>query len=78
MKVTFDGFLETSRKGCSVCGKRRTDKKYLVHKSFMLPSGRRMTFFRGVEYEVSDLDASFLLRITYEQGGETKHSFHQV
>lgn len=75
VKIKFNGMIEKSKKGCKVCGKRKTDTAFLQHKSFMLPSGRRMTFFAGVTYEVSYSDAEFLKNVTYMQGGQEKHSF---
>lgn len=65
MKVVFKGVLEESRKGCRVCGGRSFNLHLATHKTYFLPSGRRMTFRVGRPEEVTDAEAEFLLAEEY-------------
>ena len=75
MTVVFKGIVEKGRKGCPVCGKRRSNYIYRSRRTYILPSGNSKTFRAGVPVEVSERDGDFLLGLTYESQGEIKHAF---
>lgn len=78
MKVVFKGIVEKGRKGCPVCGKRRSQYVYRSRRPYILPSGSTKTFRAGVPTEVTDTDGNFLLSLTYESQGEIRHAFEAV
>lgn len=79
MKIVFNGIIEKTRKGCGVCGKRRTENQFLDHRTYILPSGRSKTFRVGRPEEVSARDADFLLQYKYQTPeGETRNVFEVV
>jgi hypothetical protein len=75
MKIVFKGYVEKGRKGCPVCGKRRSEYVYRSRRPYILPSGITKTFRAGIPVEVSPSDGEFLLSVTYEAQGEIKHAF---
>lgn len=79
MRIVFNGIIEKSRKGCGVCGRRRTENQFLDHKTYILPSGVSKTFRVGQAVEVSDRDGNFLLNYKYQTPeGEEKSVFEVV
>lgn len=79
MKIKFNGIIEKRTKGCPVCGKRVTDSQLRTMKSYILPSGITKTFRIGMEEEVSETDASFLLSYKYtDPEGKVKPVFEVV
>lgn len=79
MSIRFLGFRQADKKGCSVCGKKRTsDWTFKREKRMVLPSGRNMTFFMGRTYEVNHLDGEFLMEQTYLMNGAAIKMFEEV
>lgn len=79
MKLEFLGFKQQGNAGCSVCGKRKSSNyTFQREKKMVLPSGRRMTFFAGQTYEVSEVEGKFLLAQTYLTGTEQTMIFKEV
>ena len=68
MKVVYNGVVESSQKGCSVCGGRKTRKTFQFTKEYILPSGIQKKFRVGLPTDVSDSDGEFLLSYTTRQG----------
>lgn len=75
MKIKFNGVMEKRRKGCSVCGSKRTEMGFSGSKTYILPSGITKTFRAGRCEEVKDEDAQFLLSYQYAQNGEVVKVF---
>lgn len=75
MKIMFNGVIEKRKKGCSVCGQKRTEMGFSGSKTYILPSGITKTFRAGKCVEVKDEDADFLLSYRYEEGGEVRNVF---
>lgn len=66
MKVVFNGQVEIKKSGCN-CHGNRNRKRLVYRKEFILPSGKRIIFRKGVPQEVSDNDGEFLLSLgTFE------------
>lgn len=79
MKIVFNGIIEKARKGCSACGRRRTENQFMMSKTYILPSGRSQTFRVGQVVDVSDKDGNFLLQYKYRSpDGEVKQVFEVV
>lgn len=79
MRVKFLGNVEKRKKGCPVCGRRKSEYTYRSHRSFILPSGMTKTFRVGYAVDVMDIDGEFLLGCTYtDPHGELKHMFEVV
>lgn len=79
MKIVFNGIMEKTVRGCSVCGSRRvSNNHFTMTKTYILPSGLSKTFHMGVEEEVSDTDGKFLLSYTYEDQNGTRRAFEEV
>lgn len=80
MKVVFNG-LHERRSGGSGCKCRgRSDKvTFLSSKTYILPSGKVLTFSMDVPMEVSERDAAFLLSYSYtDPNGQTRNVFSEV
>lgn len=75
MKIRFNGVMEKRRKGCSVCGSKRTEFGFSGSKTYILPSGSTKTFRAGKCVDVKDEDASFLLSYAYEKDGRVYKVF---
>ena len=80
MKVRFNGMFVKKSKGCGCSGRKTsTSKSFMIHKTFILPSGRTMSFSIDQEYEVSDLDGNFLLSYTQiDKDGLMQSAFTRV
>lgn len=80
MKVKFNGFRQDNRKGCGVCGtKRKVQGQLKLDKRIMLPSGQFKLFTYGQTYDLSDMDAEYVLKQeTYYYNGTMMHSFVKV
>lgn len=63
MKLRFNGmFVNKASGGCGVCGTRtKSGRRFVTHKTFILPSGQTRSFSVTEEYEVADVDGNFLL-----------------
>ena len=78
MKVIFNGIIAKKRRGCGVCGKKRTDSEFVNMKSYTLPSYKKVTFRTGIPVEVNDEDAEFLLELTYTASDGTEKKVFEV
>lgn len=79
MRIVFKGVIEKRQKGCPVCGRRDSKTHFVSIKSYILPSGRTVTFRAGRAEEVSPLDGAFLLEYkTQEADGTVRNVFEEV
>lgn len=80
MKVRFNGMFVRKSKGCGCGGRSATGSKaFVAHKTFILPSGKSISFSLEQEYEVSDLDGNFLLSYTQiDKDGLVQNAFTRV
>lgn len=79
MKVRFLGVMKNRRIGCSTCAKRAASRtSFSTSASYMLPSGRRMTFYVGRVAEVSDRDGKWLLSYVTADANGTRKVFEEV
>ena len=81
MKIKFNGILEHRESGgCKACGKKsKGGAVFLTTRNYILPSGICMDFRMGEEYELSDLDAEFLLSYTGpDANGTNRAVFEEV
>lgn len=80
MKVKFNGMYQSIKKGCAPCGHRvKTDRTFVMQKSFILPSGMTKHFHVGEIYEVSEVDGNFLLSYSQvDKNGLRQDSFTRV
>ena len=64
LKIKYLGKKTSVKRGCPVCGRRgKTEYKVLVTNTYYTPSGHRLTFRIGQEYDIDDVDAEFLLSL---------------
>lgn len=77
MKIKFNGVIEKQSRGCSACGKARSETSFQNSRMYILPSGITKTFRAGRVEEVSDEDGAFLLTYTYTANGVTKKVFEK-
>ena len=73
MKVKFNGLIEKRTKGCGVCGARNVEMQFTVTKTYILPSGRTVTFRAGRTEEVNPSDGAFLLGYKYTNPDGSVH-----
>lgn len=73
MKVRFNGLIEKRDKGCGVCGSKNTKTHFTVSKTYILPSGRTITFRAGRTEEVNPVDGAFLLGYKYTSPDGSVH-----
>lgn len=79
MKVKFNGLVEKRDKGCGVCGTKSTKMQFTVTKTYILPSGKSMTFRAGHTEDVLDIDGEFLLGYQYKApDGTVRPVFEEV
>lgn len=79
MKIAFNGYHQAVTSGCKVCGSKRKSKtQFLRRKKYYLPSGMQKEFLIGMEYELSQDDATFLLDQTYTLHGVQTQVFREV
>lgn len=78
MKVVFNGVLEHNKKGCSACGKARSESKFSTSKTYIMPSGAKKTFYMGKPEDVSDRDGQFLLSYIEHSPNGTRKVFEEV
>ena len=77
--LKFNGMMETTRKGCGPCGKGTSEKGFVTHKLFFLPSGAEKTFRIGKAEWVDDKDGEFLLSYQYTDSfGVVRDVFEEV
>lgn len=64
MRIKYNGKKIKEHKGCPVCGSRRNSGyKVLSVNTYYTPSGHRLTFRIGNEYDVTEEDGEFLMSI---------------
>lgn len=78
MKVMFNGVIEETQKGCHVCHGRTTHNQMATHKSYWLPSGRRITFRMWMPVEVTEEDGQYLLTEEYKLPNGKKKKVFEV
>lgn len=80
MRVRFNGMFSTvKRGGCNCGGSTGSGRRFVVHKTFVLPSNRTMTFRVNEEYEVPDIDGNFLLSYSYtDKDGLRQDAFTRI
>lgn len=79
MKIMFNGVKEERTTGCGVCGsKRKSGSVFIRSKRFILPSGMGKNFYQGIEYDINDSDAEFLLSLEYVSDGKNHKMFCEV
>lgn len=79
MIVRFLGLRENEKRGCGVCGARKnTSGKFVRSKRIRLLNNTIMEFEFGKEYEVDQLDAKYLLSLTYKYLGKECNMFAEV
>lgn len=83
MRVRFNGmFVNKTKKsggGCGCHGTSASGRVFLMHKTFVMPSGITKTFNVNEEYEVSDLDGNFLLSYSQvDKDGVRQDSFTRI
>ncbi|MGM0175690.1 hypothetical protein [Enterococcus sp. DIV0800] len=79
MKLRFLGIRTSAvTSGCSSCGNRRSRQTFHREKTMTLPSGIKMYFFIGKEYEVNESDGRFLLDQYYMVNNRPHYFFERV
>lgn len=64
MIIRYNGKKTKKSHGCPVCGTRgKSTYKVLAVNTYYTPSGHRLTFRIGNQYEVTDEDGEFLLSL---------------
>lgn len=67
MKLKFNGIVSRQSGGCRPCGTRKAGNSVLqTKKTFMLPSGKHLTFYAGRITEVTEDEGRFLLSFNDE------------
>ena len=82
MRVRFNGMFSVKSQhsgGCKCHGSTVGGKVFLVHKTFVLPSGAVRSFSVGEEYDVADVDGNFLLSYSHvDKDGVRQDSFTRI
>lgn len=64
MRIKYLGKKISRKHGCPVCGGRgKTEYKIAAVNTYYTPSGHRLTFRIGNEYDVTEEDGEFLLSL---------------
>lgn len=81
-KIKYTGMVGKVSKasGCSKCGnsKRAIKTQKIMRKTYLLPSGMAKEFVYGKVYDVTEADFNYLMEQSYEESGQTIHSFEEV